>query len=89
MDKININFESVTAILKKCQVLQEEIMLLVSEVDKNIINAELEGWNDKRYFEFKDSFDDTKGLFNNGLKKIEEEHIPYLRKLIRISEEHN
>ncbi len=89
MDRININFDSVQSILRKCQILLEEVQILVSDIDKDIVNAELEGWNDKRYFMFKDSFEDTKGLFNSGLKKIEEEHIPDLKKLIRISEEHN
>lgn len=89
MDKININFDSVQTILKKMQILQEEAYILMSEVDKNITNAELDGWNDKRYYEFKDSFEDTKGLLNNAIKKVDEEHIPFLRKLLRISEEYN
>ena len=89
MEKININFDSVQTILKKMRILQEEAYILMSEVDKNIINAELDGWNDKRYYEFKDSFEDTKGLLNSSIKKIDEEHIPFLRKLLRISEEYN
>lgn len=88
-DKININLESIQIILKKIQNLQEESFFLLSEVDKNLSNAELEGWNDKRYYEFKDSFDDTKSFFNNGIKKIDEEHIPYLKKILRIAEEFN
>jgi len=88
-DKININLESIQIILKKIQNLQEESYFLLSEVDKNLSNAEIEGWNDKRYYEFKDSFDDTKNFFNNGIKKIDEEHIPYLKKILRIAEEFN
>ena len=88
-DKININLDSIQIILKKLQNLQEESYFLLSEVDKNLSNAELEGWNDKRYYEFKDSFDDTKSFFNNGIKKIDEEHIPYLKKILRIAEEFN
>lgn len=88
-DKININLESIQIILKKIQNLQEESYFLLSEVDKNLSNAEIEGWSDKRYYEFKDSFDDTKSFFNNGIKKIDEEHIPYLKKILRIAEEFN
>lgn len=88
-DKININLESIQIILKKIQNLQEESYFLLSEVDKNLSNAEIEGWNDQRYYEFKDSFDDTKSFFNNGIKKIDEEHIPYLKKILRIAEEFN
>lgn len=89
MDRININFDNVHSILKKIQLLQEEAIILLSDVDKNIVNSEIDGWNDKRYYEFKESFDDTKGLFNSAIKRIDEEHIPFLKKLIRISEDYN
>lgn len=88
MDRISVNLEHLNTIIKKLQVLQEEAYLLVNDADKNIINAELEGWNDKRFYEFKDSFDDTKGTILNAIKKIDEEHIPFLRKIHSIADEY-
>jgi hypothetical protein len=87
--KISLNPESLVTILKKIQILEEEVFMYVSEVDKAIDNAELEGWNDKKYYEFRDSFQDTRGYFINGAKKIEDEHIPYIKRLLRVAEEYN
>lgn len=89
MERININIENVHAILKKIQILEEETLLFLSDVDKNIVNSEVDGWNDKRYYEFKESFDDTKNLYYSAIKRINDEHIPFLKKLIRFSEEYN
>ncbi len=87
MDHISLNVASVSNILRKMQNLQEEMRLLMSDTEKSILNAELEGWNDKNYHYFVDSFLDTKGLFSAAEKKIDEEHIPFLKKMIRSAEE--
>lgn len=87
--KININLDSIYSILKKLQTMQDEFYTLTLNADKDLANAELEGWNDKRFHEFRDAFDDTKSLILNAIKNIDEEHIPYLRKIIRIAEEFN
>lgn len=86
-EQINVNIQAVTNVLRKCAALNEEIQILLSEADKSIANAEIEGWNDFRYHTFRDSFYDTKSYINNATKRIEEEHIPYLKKIIRSSEE--
>ena len=88
-DKIHINLDSVQAILKKLQIAEEEIRIVISQADKAISTAELEGFNDKRYYELKDSFEDTKSTMYYALKKIEEEHIPYLRRILRLGEDFN
>jgi hypothetical protein len=84
---ISINVTSVVNILNKMQVLQEEMKLLFLDSEKAILNAELEGWNDKNYHQFADTFLDTKTLFLSLEKKIDEEHIPFLKKMIRTSAE--
>lgn len=86
-ENISININSVSNILRRMQNLQEEMRLLVLDTEKSILNAELEGWNDKNYHYFVDSFIDTKSMFTIAEKKIDEEHIPFLKKMIRASED--
>ncbi len=88
-EQIIVNLMAVQNILRKLKALEEEARLSLSETDKTVQNAELEGWNDSKYYQFIDSFMDTKGLFNNAIKRIEEEHIPFLKKVIRATEEFN
>ena len=88
-DKIHINLDSVQTILKKLQIAEEEIRTVIGQADKAISTAELEGFNDKRYYELKDSCEDTKSTMYYALKKIEEEHIPYLRRILRLGEDFN
>lgn len=87
MDQINVNSTSVSNVLKKLNLLSEELRLIISDVDKTIDNAELEGWNDAQYFAFKESFYDSKSLMINGVKRVEEDLIPTLRKILRSAEE--
>ena len=68
-DKIHINLDSVQAILKKLQIAEEEIRTVIGQADKAISTAELEGFNDKRYYELKDSFEDTKSTMYYAFKK--------------------
>ena len=88
-DQVTVNLVAVQNILRKLKSLEEEARLSLSEADKTIQNAELEGWNDTKYHQFIDSFLDTKSLFNNAVKRIEEEHIPFLKKVMRAAEEFN
>jgi S-methylmethionine-dependent homocysteine/selenocysteine methylase len=88
-DQITINLVAVNNILRKLKTLEEEARIILSETDKTISNAELEGWNDSKYHVFKDTFYDTKALIIGGLKRIDEEHIPYLKKIIRSTEDFN
>ena len=86
-DQITINVVAVQNILRKLKALEEEARMSLAETDKTIQNAELEGWNDAKYHAFRDQFFDTKGLFNSAIKRIEEEHIPALKKIIRSAED--
>jgi len=88
-EQITINLVAVQNILRKLRTLSEEAHILVSETDKTIQNAELEGWNDSKYHAFRDQFLDTKTLFSGAIKRIEEEHIPSLKKIIRAAEDFN
>jgi uncharacterized GH25 family protein len=88
-DQITINIIAVNNILRKLRALEEETRIVLAETDKTIANAELEGWNDSKYHMFKDSFYDTKALINGGLKRIDEEHLPFLKKIIRSTEDFN
>jgi len=86
-DQLTINLVAVQNILRKLKSLEEESRISLAEVDKTIQNAELEGWSDSKYHSFRDQFFDTKGLFNNAIKRIEEEHIPSLKKIIHSVED--
>ena len=85
-DRISINIQSLQNILKRLKHLNEEATLLINDVNKTLQNAELEGWNDQTYHAFYDQFFDTQSLLRAGLKRVEEEHIPTITKLIRNAE---
>lgn len=88
MDRISVNVDNLNIIIKKLKILQEEAYILVNDADKNILNAELDGWNDKRFYEFKESFDDVKITILNSLKRIDEDLVPSLRRIHSIVEEY-
>jgi len=86
-DQITINTAAVANISRKLKALEEDLRALLLDSDRTIASAELEGWNDANYFIFTDAFQDTKVLLNNGLKRIEEEHLPMLKRLVRTADE--
>jgi len=87
MSKVSINTESVSIILKKLRLLSEEVAVLLNDTERSIDSAELEGWNDKTYLVFKEQFGDTSAQIKNALRRIDEEHIGFLMKIIRTAEE--
>jgi len=87
MPKIAIDTESISAIMKRLTEASEGIQEYIESVEKSVNLAELEGWNDKKYYEFKESFYDTKYSAMSVISKIEEEQIPFLSKLLSASEE--
>lgn len=87
MPRINISTDSVQNIARRMEFAQEEIREAVLNIDKEIDTAELEGWNDKTYYEFKESYIDTKVELMNALKRIEEDHMVYLKKILRNTED--
>jgi hypothetical protein len=89
MEQISINKEVLGTLLRKMASSYEEIQLLIEGLDRSISNAELEGWNDQRYHSFKDTFLDTKAMFQNGLRKLEEENIQYIKRLLKSIEDLN
>lgn len=78
--QITINKDSLIDIKRKLMAFKEESSEHLSNVERSVLNAELEGWNDSRYDEFRDKFMESKQIFNNELKIIEEELLPFLKK---------
>jgi len=78
--QITINKDSLIDIKRKLTAFKEEAEEYLSNVERSVLNAELEGWNDSRYDEFRDKFMETKQIFNNELKRVEEELLPFLKK---------
>lgn len=78
--QITINKDSLIDIKRKLTAFKEESEEYLSNVERSVLNAELEGWNDSRYDEFRDKFMETKQIINNELKRIEEELLPFLKK---------
>lgn len=86
-EQINMNINSVNLILRKMKFVSEEINTLIRDLDKQIITAEMDGWSDKNYDLLIDSFNDTKQILNTGIRRIEEENIPFLERIIRTASE--
>ena len=86
-EQITMNINSVNVILRKMKFVSDEVNVLMRDLDKQIINAEMDGWSDKNYQVLIDNFNDTKQIINNGLRRIEEEHIPFLERIIRTASE--
>jgi len=86
-EQINMNTNSVNLILRKMKFVSEEINILVRDLDRQIITAEMDGWSDKNYQLLIDSFNDTKQILNTGIRRIEEENIPFLERIIRTASE--
>ena len=86
-EQINMNINSVNLILRKMNFVSEVINTLIRDLDKQIITAEMDGWSDKNYDLLIDSFNDTKQILNTGIRRIEEENIPFLERIIRTASE--
>ena len=85
--QINVNSDTLLAILRKISNLQEESMTLLQEAEREIVNAEDLGWNDKNYGIFKEEFQDVKRQFSEGNRNIDERLIPFIKQLLRKIEE--
>jgi len=85
-EQINMNVSAAINILRKMKYTIEEMNTLMRDLDRQITNAEMEGWTDKNYQIFIDAFQDTKGIINTGIRRMEEEHVPFLDRLIRSAE---
>jgi len=85
-EQINMNLSAANNILRKMKYVTEEMVNLLRDLDKQITNAEMEGWVDKNYQIFNDSYQDTRNIINTGIRRMEEEHIPFLERLIRNAE---
>ncbi len=88
MENINVSMEIVSDILNKLNILKEETEIHLSNVQKTIDNAELRGWNDRKYIEFRDMIDPILKNGRDMLREIEESAIPYLRQLQAYIEEY-
>ena len=87
MGAIRINTDSIHMVMKKLEFMKEELGILLSDADKEIELAEIEGWDDKSFFKFKEEYLNTKHEISNSLKRIEEDHLVYLKNIIKNTEE--
>jgi len=79
--KISVSEESLNDIYKNIQSLIESVDLELNNVRKSFDLAEMEGWNDKKYHQLKNSFLESKYFFNEGRNYLEEVVIPEIRRL--------
>lgn len=80
--RISIDQDAVNEILKRSSALVEEVGIMLSGADRALVNAELQGWNDEYYINFKDDFDIAERLIKEGVKQFEETLIPELKKIL-------
>jgi hypothetical protein len=55
--RISIDQDAVNEILKRSSALVEEVGIMLSGANRALINAEMQGWNDEYYINFKDDFE--------------------------------
>lgn len=85
--RISIDQDAVNEILKRSAALVEEVNIMISGANRAVVNAELQGWNDEHYVNFKDNFEMAERLLKDGVKQFEETLIPDLKKILRSIED--
>jgi hypothetical protein len=80
--RISIDQDAVNEILKRSSALVEEVGIMLSGANRALINAEMQGWNDEYYINFKDDFEIAERLIKEGVKQFEETLIPELKKIL-------
>jgi len=86
-DNVRVNREAADLVLKKLTSTHEMIMQAEKEVRFAIDMAEVTGWTDKNYETLKDEYFNTAQLIHTALRNIEENHIPFVKKVIKAMDE--
>ena len=85
---ISVNEESLLEIMKKLNTLNEETVIHLNSVSKTIDFAEMEGWNDSNFLKFKEDFHNVDRLLKDGLRNLEDNLIPELKRILLLLEEY-
>ena len=85
--RVSIDQDAVNEILKRSSALVEEVGIMLSGANRALINAEMQGWNDEYYINFKDDFEIAERLIKEGVKQFEETLIPELKKILNSIED--
>lgn len=80
-ERISINREALVDIKRKLTLFVEDTEEGIKSLDRSITNAELEGWDDSKYDEFYDKYTELSLNINNEIKRVEEELLPFIKKL--------
>ena len=80
-NQISINKDTVIEVRKRITIFLEESEETLKNAERSVYDAELEGWNDYQYKEFLDMYLDVQQNITNELKRMDEDIIPFLRKL--------
>jgi predicted proteasome-type protease len=84
---ISVSEETVTDILKRILILIEETNILLNQSNRSVMSAEIQGWNDINYIQFKDMYDTAERQVKEGIKEFDEVLVPELKKIISSIEE--
>ena len=83
MDKrIQISEEAVNEIKNRMSLFLEETRSLLSNLERTIDNAEVMGWRDFRYRDFKERFESLSKPIKDSIREMEEDMLPELNILI-------
>jgi len=85
MPRVQINTESLEKIHRQLNQASYEIQAMTNKISMDVQMAEVEGWSDKTYVEFRDAIQDTLLTLQSSARKIEDEHIPYIKNLVRMT----
>lgn len=89
MDKrVSVSEESINDLIKHLQYLITETYGNIDDMVKSIDNAEMEGWNDNKFIEFKDDFLNAERMFKQGLRHLEDSSLSNLRRIKMIIEQY-
>ena len=86
--KVSVTEESLDELLKHIQYMITETYGNLSDVMKTIDNAEMEGWNDSRFAEFKDDFLMADRMVKQGVRHMEDSILPNLRRIKSLIEQY-
>jgi len=84
--KISITEESLNELTKAVNQLTENIGFSVNSVKKAFELAEMEGWNDRKFIQIREDFNQAERLIKEGTSYVDDIIVPELRRLKMILE---
>jgi len=79
--KISVSEESLVEINKAMNLMVEETYALLTNVNRAIESAEMDGWTDNKFVKFRDEFMNAERLYKEGNQYLEDILLPELKRI--------